>query len=200
MIAKLQLSHKEYLAKGGEREIYIHPFDTTKVIKIIFSKGKHNNQNKLDYEYFQYLKTKTIDYSHIAKCYDFVETNKGIGLICERIVNFDNSEIRTLSHCAKYRLLDEKILLNLISELKNYLVDNNILFVDASLANVFCQKVKHNTYKLIIFDGLGARRPGIKFWLYLHSSMMTKYKIKKQWKVFIDNYKKEYSLNIKLNP
>ena len=190
---KVTLSKNQFIARGGERDVYHHPNDKSKVIKIVFSKTKHNNQNKLDYRYYQYLRNRKINFNHIAKCYDFIDTNHGIGLICEEIKNYDNSKIRTLSHCVRFNLLDEKLLLDLILELKKYLFDNNILFIDASLSNIFCQKIGLNKYKLVIFDGLGARRTGFKFQLYLHCSFITKYKIKKQWKVFINNYKNEYN-------
>lgn len=191
------LDKSNFLGKGGERECYIHPNDDKKVIKVLHLKEKHNRQNELEFEYYKYLEKNISDFSQITKCFGWIETNKGRGLVCQRIENYDNSKIRTLSHYSKYNLLDEKEGLTLINELKEYLLKNSILFVDASLSNVFCQKVSKDSFKLIVFDGLGARRYGLKFWLYLRCKTFTKYKIKKQWHKFLRNYNYERSLKLK---
>ena len=54
--------------------------------------------------------------------------------------------------------MNKKILIN---ELKQYLEANGILFIDTSLTNIFCKKISKDKYKLIIVDGLGARRTGL---------------------------------------
>ena len=192
------LTDELFLGKGGERSAYIHPKDNNKIIKILSKEGKHNNQNELDYRYSKYLTQQNIPFTHITKCFGWVDTNKGVGLVFERIKNFDNSDIKTLSYYTKYTILDENDGIQLLKELKQYLFENNILFIDASLSNVFCQKVEKDKFKFIIFDGLGGRRMGFKFWLYLHSKLFTQYKIKKQWEVFLSNYHSERALNYKL--
>ena len=155
---------------------------------------KHNNQNVLDFKYFNHLKKQMVDFSHITKCYGWVDTNHGKGLIFEKVENFDNTPIETFSYYSKHNLLDKDISLVLIQELKDYLFKNNILFVNVSLSNIFCQKISSNKFKLVIFDGLGARRTGFKFQLYLLSKLFTKYKIKKQWNKFVKNYERESNL------
>ncbi|PHR70380.1 MAG: hypothetical protein COA66_12405 [Arcobacter sp.] len=190
----VQINRSHYLGKGGERECYVHPNDNTKVIKIMYLKGKHNFQNELEEEYYKFLDKKNVDFSHITKCFSWIETNKGKGLVFERIENYDKTRIETLSYYSKYTILDENVGKELLAELKDYVFKNSILFVDVSLSNIFCQKISKNKYRLIIFDGLGGRRKGIKFWFYLKSETFTKYKIKKQWKKFLSNYSYERSL------
>lgn len=194
----VNISDTLFLARGGERDIYMHPNDNSKIIKIIFRDKKHNNQNELDFQYMNYLEKNNIPLLHIPKCFGWVNTNKGLGLVFERVENYDKSQIFTLSHYTKYNIIKDDVVKLLIDELKEYLFSNDILFVDASLSNVFCQKVSSSKYKLIIFDGLGGRRPGIKFSLYLYSKLFTRYKIKKQWQIFLSNYKYERSLKLKL--
>ena len=36
------LTKKYFIDKGGERECYMHPEDSSKVIKVVHRKGKHN--------------------------------------------------------------------------------------------------------------------------------------------------------------
>ena len=125
----------------------------------------------------------------IACCYDYVDTNLGKGLIFDKVLNYDetlSSSFRDLIMNRVITFAEQKVLLN---ELKEYLEDNEILFIDNTLKNIFCKEIEKGKYKLIIIDGLGAKRKGIKFWLYLHSRNYTKYKIKKQWIKFMKLYK-----------
>lgn len=192
----INLDESLFLGRGGERSCYKHPNDEKKVIKVIFQKGKHNNQNQLDYEYFKFLEKNEVEFSKITRCYSWVDTNFGEGLEFERVKNIDDTKLRTFSFYIKHNIFAKQYDFMLINELKEYIFKNEILFVDASLSNVFCQKVGEKDYKLIIFDGLGARRTGIKFKLYLMSKVFRKYKIRKQWKRFIYNYNREKSLNL----
>ncbi len=194
----INLDNSFFIGKGGERVCYAHPHDNSKVIKIIYKKGKHNNQNQLDYKYYSFLKKQRVDFSKITKCFSWIDTNFGKGLVFERIRNIDNTYLRTFSFYVKHNIFTKEYDLKLINELKEYIFKNEILFVDSSLSNIFCQKIENEEYRLIIFDGLGARRPGMKFNLYLLSKSFRKYKIKKQWSRFIKNYEREKSLNIAL--
>ena len=194
----IELSDRLYLGKGGERKSYIYPQDNNKIIKIVYSQGKHNNQNTLEYKYYKYLEKNNIDFSKIPKCFGYIDTNYGKGLIFERIKNYDDSKIKTFSFYVKHNIFSREYDLKLIEELREYIFKNEILFVDASLSNIFCKIIEENRYELIIFDGLGARRTGFKFWLYLKFERFRKYKIKKQWQKFLQNYEREKSLNIKL--
>ncbi|RLA82595.1 MAG: hypothetical protein DRG78_06760 [Epsilonproteobacteria bacterium] len=186
----LELNKENIIAKGGERNCYLHPLDNKKLIKIIHAKGKHGNQNKLEQIYMSYLNKNQIDLSHIAKYYGEVDTNIGTGLIYEKIMDYDNKETKSLRYYVAKNQLPNNID-NLIDNLKLYLEKNNILFVDNGLINIFCQKITKDKYKLVIIDGLGAKRFGLKFWFYMHSKIYTRYKIKKQWIKFIKTYKKD---------
>ena len=187
----VQLDRSLLLAKGGERICYIHPNDNTKIIKVLYTKGTHNNQNELEYIYYEYLNKYNIDLSSISKCYDYIDTNKGKGLVFERIMDFDGKPSKSFRYLIANKLLPYDVQEQLILELKEYLDKNLILFVDTSLTNIFCKKIEDNKYKLIIIDGLGAKRLGMKFWLYRNSKFYTKYKIKRQWSKFMVMYKKD---------
>ena len=190
----ITLTKDSFIAKGGERDCYVHPKDDKKVIKIIHRKCKNNEQNQLEYRYTNFLKSKQIPFDHITDCYGFVNTNFGQGLVFDRVLDYTNEQSKSFKEYLKKSLLSKEIELKLIKELKDYIFKYNILFIDVDLSNVFCQEYKKNKYKLIIIDGLGARRIGFKFSLYLKSNLFTKYKMKKQWKKFWQNYLK-YSNN-----
>lgn len=181
----INLDEKLLLAKGSERSVYIHPKDETKVIKVLYNQKNKNNQNELEYNYYDYLKRREISFEHISNCYGWIGTNLGKGLIFDRILSYDNSEAKQLTYFIKNKLLtiDEESLL--LEELRYYLEKNQVLFTDVATLNVMCKKIYEDKYKLIIIDGLGPKRKGIKSFLYSKISFYNKYKIKKQWQKFL---------------
>lgn len=138
-----------------------------------------------------YLQKQNTDLSQVAKYYGEVNTNHGYGLVYEKIQDYDGQDTKSLRYYIWKQLIPRAIQIQLIHELKRYLSKNSILFVDTSLTNIFCKKIDADNYKLIIIDGLGAKRMGIKFWLYLHCKIYTKYKIFRQWQKFMQMYKKD---------
>lgn len=94
------------MGTGGERWCFIHPNDKTKVIKIIHSKGKHNDQNKLEFHYYGLLKKRGADLSHLAQCYGYAQTNKGLGLVFERIMDYDMQASKSFRYYLANKLID----------------------------------------------------------------------------------------------
>lgn len=186
----INLTKNFFIAKGGERDCYIHPNDNSKVVKIIHRKCKNNEQNQLEFKYTNFLKSKNKSFEHITNCYGFVDTNLGKGLVFDRVLDYTNEQSKSFKECVLNSLLSLDTEKKLIEELKDYIFSNDILFIDVDLSNLFCKEYEKGKYKLIIIDGLGARRIGLRFSLYLKSKLFTKYKMKKQWEKFWQNYQK----------
>ena len=196
-MAQIILNNELLIAKGGERACYINPYDQKKVIKVLLTKEKDNQRNELEYIYMNYLDKKKRDLSALTKCYGYVDTNKGKGLVFDRVIDFDCKTSKSFRYYMVHKLIDLELQEQLLQDLKKYLIQNEILFVDTSLTNIFCQKIAEDKYKLIIVDGLGAKRMGFKFWLYRHSRIYTKYKILRQWSKLLQMYNKDV-LRIKI--
>lgn len=178
------------LFKGGERSCYEHPSFNDKIIKIEHD-SSINKQNELEYKYCNYLKKNNIEFSNIAKCFGFCDTNKGMGLVFEKVIDYDFNISKSFRYYLRNNLLSKEKELELLEELKIYLFKNKILFVDVSTVNVLCKKLDKDNYRLIIIDGLGARRLNFKYYMYLYIPFFKEYKIKKQWEKFIFNYERD---------
>lgn len=190
MTEKIILSKELLIDRGGERDCFNHPLDSKKVIKILHKKDEiHRNQNELEYRYLSFLEANKVPFTHISKCFGYVDTNLGQGLVFNKICNYSGEISISFRNMIMQGLLDYKTQDILIKEFKEYLFKNNILFVDCGLHNILVQEYEKNSYKLVIIDGLGGRRIGWKFYLYLKSKMFTKYKIMKQWQKFLENVK-----------
>lgn len=190
----IDLKEKLYLGKGRERRCYVHPNDYKKVIKIVYRKDQKLNQNEMEFKYIQYLHKNDIDFNHLTNCYGSIHTNLGTGFIFDRVLDFDNNQSQSFKDMVLNYTLTKDIEKQLILELKKYIFKNNILFVDIALSNILCQKTDDNKYKLIITDGIGGKRDGLKSKLYRYSKIFTRYKVKKQWGKFLKRYEKVSSM------
>jgi len=184
----VELNKNLYIGKGAERKCYIHPNDATKVVKIEYIDYIDRDQNKLDVYYNKYLKKLDVSYSNISKCYGYIDTNIGTGVVYDAIKNYDGTISKSFEYIITEKVLSKKEEKTLLLELKPYLSENYIVFGDTMMSNILCQEVSKQNYKLIIVDGLGARRYGFKLWLHMHSRLFTKIRIKKQWKKLLKNY------------
>jgi hypothetical protein len=183
----ISLNENDKIATGSERACYIHPHDSTKIIKIVYQQSQTTNQNTLEYKYYKELEKQGITYSHLPKCYGFVETNLGQGLVFDYIINYDGTPAPTLRNAILHKKITQDEELNLLHDLKTYVDNNQILFRDATTVNVMYTEIAPHIYRLIIIDGLGPRRENFKFFLYKYVTPYLTYKIKKQWKVFLHN-------------
>ena len=187
-----------FLSSGGERDVYIHPQDSSKVIKVLKSssnilklpenKSRRLNDNLLDDYYFRLIEGRVSNFSHITRCYGLIETDLGQGLVADRVANFDGSEITDMYDAVSAGLLTDSQEEKLIHELADYLTDNRIIFADAYLTNVLLQKTGQNSYRLVIIDGLGLRKRDIKSWLHLHVGIINRIRVKRQAERIISRY------------
>lgn len=200
--SEILLSKSLFLGAGGEREVYVHPKDPTKVIKIIklnsdifklpTKEAMRRNNNDTDWYYYGLIKNKLEDFNHITKLFGWVQTNMGRGLVSERIVNYDGSEPITFQDAIISQILSTELEVKLIKQLTEYLLNNKIIFADAYLTNVLLHKESKNDYKLVIIDGLGLRKRDLKSWMHLNIEIINKIRINQQ----IDKVKNHY-LNLK---
>lgn len=184
----LVLNDKLYIAKGAERKAFLHPEDSSKLIKVEYHNHIGRNQNDLDIYYYAYLKSKNVSYKHIPNCYGKVDTNMGRGVIFDIVIDYNNMLSKTFENIIIQKIISKDEQIKLLKELQIYLKSNFILFGDVVLSNILCQEYSPNRYRLIIVDGLGARRFGFKLWFHTHSKLFTKYRVMKQWKKLVKNY------------
>lgn len=180
-MGEVVLSKEEMFARGGQREVYIHPQDSSKIIKVSGIGG--NDQNELEFSYFEYIKTKDVPFKHMAKYFGKVKTTLGDGLVYERILDFDGSNSTMLVDAIRRKVLTKNEFLLLFKELKEYVFRYNILFLDVSLDNVLLQEYEKGRFRLMIIDGLGGRyEKNLKSYLRTRVRFFSNIKIKKQWK------------------
>ncbi len=172
------------LGEGNERICYLHPDDKYKIIKVTKQASNGRNQNQIEKIYLQELQQRKVPLQFIPSVYSWMNTSKGKGLVFDRIMNDDESPLLSLAECLQRKLICWSDANQLLSELYEYLHRYSIIFADVGLNNLVCYK-QNNTWQLAIIDGLGARRLGLKFYIYRKFHLLARIKLKRQWKIFL---------------
>jgi len=183
--SEIILNTDNILAQGNHRICYQHPLLADRIIKIdkVVTKDVRN-QNKIESEYYKTLKNRKVPFTYIPECDGWQKSNFGQGLVFEKVVNDDGSSLCSLDACLRTGQIswpEAKILLESLGE---YLIRNAIVFADLGLDNLVCQK-RTTGWHLMIIDGLGARRLGLKFRLYSYVLPLARYKMRRQWQLLM---------------
>lgn len=186
----VDLDSDSLIGEGHSRYCYAHPTDFDKVIKI---KKKHKvgrrDPNVIEYIYLKKLFSDDFKYMlHIAPCFGWVDTSEGTGLMFQRIYNYDSSTSKSLSEVIHNKLLPKSVLDKIVADLRKFVFKEHILFYDANCSNVLVQEVSKNHYRLVIIDGIGARKNGFKYWFRRHFSRISMVKVRHEWDSFMREY------------
>lgn len=150
------LEVKDFIAKGKNRSVYIHPNNPNMCLKVQHtSNGK---ENAIDKKYYTHLINRKASFMHIAKFHGKVNTNQGKALIFTLVRDFDGKISQTLEYYLKKN--DDKLkkmIVEQLSVLKQYLIKERVLFVDVSPENIVLQKISDNIATLVIVDALSSR-------------------------------------------
>jgi len=139
---------KDLIGKGATRECYLHPTDANKCVKIPI---KCNNTKTLTRELKYYFIIKSTINEFIVE-YDqtLVETNKGLGLVCE-LLKDDNGK---LSKPITFYINNGTIDKELQSEFHYFvyqLIEHKLYFYDFNLKN-FVVQIKNGKKNLKYID------------------------------------------------
>ncbi|MEV9499877.1 YrbL family protein [Aliarcobacter butzleri] len=178
-----------FIKKGTGRVVYLHPYDNSKIIKISIEKKLYRDQNIIENIYYSYLFKRNIPMNNIAKCYGYVNTNLGKGLVFDKVCDYTGVISKTYSQAITNQNISKDILLKLFNDLKQYISLNDILFIDTAFGNIMCCEYEKGKYKLIIIDGLGGSNI-LRFFLMLLSKKYKIRRLKKAKDIMLNKLKK----------
>lgn len=150
----LTLSEDLLLGEGMGRKCYIHPKDKRLCIKIPSQRAKRSAQREINY--FKRLHKRGKSFEMLADHKGDVATNMGEGNLYELVRDYDGNISKNLEYY--FSLNDENItskILELIENLRLYLIREYILFSDLDMDNILVKKENKDDYKLFVIDGIG---------------------------------------------
>ncbi len=171
------LSNLKPFATGGNRQVFVHPLDSNKCIKVLlpqpggmqymqerslgrwFRGESHYNKIKRDIRGYAYIESlrNPIVYRHIPRFYGVVQTDLGNGLVAQLLRDYDGGVSQTFrSRLSMARGYDNDIQ-RAVAEYKNFLLQNEIIISGINWGNLLSVKIEPNQERLYACDGHGSR-------------------------------------------
>jgi hypothetical protein len=171
----IQLQQIKPFAQGGNRLCFVHPEDASLCIKVRRpdftlearrrKKGFPKNLRPLssfddNLEEFREMEKLSRYYGerafrHISRCYGFIDTDLGKGLISELVRNFDGRIAITLKQCLWENGLTDQVM-SAIDDFIVFWIAELIPSRDLLLHNIVVQLAENGAVRLVVIDGLGA--------------------------------------------
>ncbi len=186
----LRLSLEKPFAQGGNRLCFIHPEDSGLCVKVRrpdftledlrrkkgFPKSLRPlssfDDNLDEYRVMCRFKKNYDDviYRHVSRCYGFVETDLGKGLVSELVCDEDRKVSQTLKKYIWDHGQDDKIMAA-AKELADFWLQLRVPSRDLLLHNIVVQMEAQRIVRLVVIDGLGSS--GLVPFACLPASMQT---------------------------
>ena len=144
--------------QGTVRACYHHPHKSKQVIKVPTGNKKDRDKaNSIELEGYQTLIQQHKNITCISRCYGLEETNMGLGLICDCIVDADGAVSKSiLDLIHSENALDIAYLTKVIKDFTDFLLKENIYIFDLNVKNIVIQQQADGAYTPIIIDVKGA--------------------------------------------
>lgn len=153
----LKLDKTLLIGKGGVREVFQHPDDPSKCIKITFNQERRRSVKREIYYLRLYHRRKKL-FERIPRFHGYCLTTKGKGSIFDLIRDFDGKKSVMLSdHVARKTepCLQPGEIVTLLKDLFEHLLHHNIIISDPAPHNLLVQYTSVNMKKLVVIDGIG---------------------------------------------
>jgi len=144
----LKISH------GKTRDCYEHPENPDLVVKTALAGNKEGElSNAMEMQAYQNLMGLHPELSCISHCHNYTKTNKGKGLLCQCIRNFDGSIATSIYDIILYQEnCDVQYIERVISKFCDLLKIQDIFIFDINLKNIVLQLQEDGTYTPYIID------------------------------------------------
>lgn len=171
----LALSHLQPLALGHQRAIYQHPRDPALLIKTMrpesvakrwdarerWTKRLRRTRHYIGYlrELKEYIAAYTLKNANppLARIAGLVETDVGLGLVCEKVRGADGALAPTLFQCWLEYGGEPPWARAALEEFRDSLLKHNVIVGDLNAANVVYGSDSRGGPRLVMVDGFGEK-------------------------------------------
>lgn len=173
----------ELIGSGLHRDCWVHPHDQQLCIKTTKIAGQDSYQSYADVLNFHQLEKKGVVGIHVPRLYGWVTTNRGRGLVCERILDECGTPSPTLAIAVRNRLIDAEEASRLVNDLFQKLIQLNIVVRDTNSKNLLVRTNAAHGRHLVIVDGVGHTATGPKEFLRDRFPFLGRYRTKKEFRI-----------------
>ena len=177
------------MGAGGHQAAYIHPDDPSKCVKIAFD--PEDGDVKKELRYRRMCADKLSRSKLVTKYYGTVETNKGAGLVFERVTDFDGASSLDLKDYLSAVSTAEEIDQSraLLMDFRRDFLSEGIAIVDTDITNFMVQRLSPTESQMRIVDNIGTP---VLIPLVYWSEMIARRKARRVWNRLADWLKENY--------
>ena len=175
------LNNHDILFYGSNRVCYLYPSNPSKLIKIARHPqnwSKDHSQSFLEWYVCKRIIAGAID-CQIALCRSWVNTNKGPGLVVDRVVNNQGRSF-TLRNLLFNKEITVEHALALVEEIVLNFYTIGIPASDFNIDNFVFKEDSAN--KIIMVDGFSPKKPTFKTCFIISSKKLSNHYTKRKWK------------------
>ena len=185
----LVLTEDSLLGAGGHQAAYIHPDDPSKCVKIAFD--PEDGDVKKELRYRRMCADKLARSKLVTKYYGTVETNKGAGLVFERVTDFDGASSLDLKDYLSAVSTAEEIDQSraLLMDFRRDFLSEGIAIVDTDITNFMVQRLSPTESQMRIVDNIGTP---VLIPLVYWSNLIARRKARRVWNRLADWLKENY--------
>src|SRR5690606_23866385 len=133
---EVTLTLTELIGRGYYRECWLHPHDARLCIKTPRAKGKTCPQCEADAHNYPRLVRKGLAGLHVPRIIGWVATNRGKGLVSERVLDDCGTPSLTIAQAARKKIINADETLELIGQLYRTLYRKNVIVRDNNMHNM----------------------------------------------------------------
>lgn len=190
----VQLSNKYLIGEGSKRKCYQHPEIPELCVKVAIKPTiKRRDQNRGEMIYYELLEKRGVSWDRVAKCYGWIQTNLGQGLVFELIRDKQNRPLPNLEQQLKANNVDKEEVSRELKSLKQWIIRSAVIVHDLSLANIVYNPDRPEGKRLILVDGV-INRNLVKLASYI--AFLARNKMERSWKRFCRNDLLLYGIRI----
>ena len=189
----LTLTDELMLGKGNHKEVFAHPTDKKLCVKILYATPDTDFDREMKYR--QALGAKAEKMTLLTKYFGEVETNRGKGYLFERVIDFDESDSKTLlEHIQNPKSIED--LTDLLLNFKKVFINEKFVAAGMDPDNFLVQRISPNERRVRIIDNIGT---SAKIPILYYSDFLMAKRARKYWRRFIKEIQIEYSQVITKN-
>ena len=179
----LILTDELFIGKGGHQAAYIHPDEPSKCVKIAFDPNDGDVKKELRYR--RICAEKLARSKLVTKFFGSVDTNLGVGLVFERVVDFDGKPSLDLKDFIPEAPNPEELKTRraVLLDFKREFLDEAIAIVDTDITNFMVQRLAPNQFQMRIVDNIGTP---VLIPLVYYSDFIARKKARRVWNKLAD--------------
>lgn len=174
----LNLNDCLYLSSGDNRDVYFHPNEINRCVKIDKSELKSNTTEEMAFKKYSGCKS-------LPNFYGVEDTNLGKGLVVELVVDYDGVISKSIEYYLQNGEIDVSEGLIFMSVLSDDLIKHKILLHDTHLHNILLRKNADMSFTPIMIDGFGPKLINAKNVIRVKFPLLAKRKNRSLWKVML---------------